>query len=215
MFRVFISASIPPHDDPICRRYPIDKQAIRDALLSILVELLPESEIIWGGHPAITRIMADIVKHQWHSDDYLSHFHLYQSSFFASVFPKENSQFPQENLHLTQTCATREESLLAMRQTMMSPTRPIDIAIFMGGRQEGLSEELRILKENHSRAIVLPLATTGGFSRYIYAQSHPQIRDNNGEGVDIPDELYDACKRYRYYSLFRRALQIAGGRQNS
>lgn len=215
MFRIFISASIPPPEDPICLRYPIDKQAIRDALLSILVELLPESEVIWGGHPAITRIMADIVKHQWCRDDYLSHFHLYQSSFFTTIFPEENRQFPQENLHLTPACATREESLLSMRQTMLSQTRPIDMAIFMGGRQEGLSEELRILRENHPRAIVLPLATTGGFSKYIYERSHPRSIGNNSGGVGISDELYDACKRYRYYSLFRRALQIAGGRQNS
>lgn len=214
MLRVFISASIPNSKDPICTISPIDRQSIRDALMAAMETILPHSEIVWGGHPSITVLIASIVCDVWHKKEYLEHFHLYQSDEFKEDFPEENSLFPPCNIHITPKGTDLQDSLAIMRQNMLSPDNPIDIAIFMGGREEGLSKELRIFRENHPQAIVLPLASTGGYSKQIYKTSYPLSGGGSCGSVGIPDELYDACKRYRYYTLFRRALQIAEERQN-
>lgn len=214
MLRVFISASIPNEESIRC--HPVDKQSIRDALISAIETILElqHSEIVWGGHPSITALIAGILQDIWHKEEYLKRFCLYQSAEFHNDFPEENALFPEENIHITQKGTDLKESLLIMRQKMLSSNHPIHMAIFMGGREEGLSEELSILRKNHPKSLVLPLASTGGYAKQIYENSCSQKNGSDSTSLNIPDDLYDACKRYRYYTLFRRALQIAEERQN-
>lgn len=208
MIRTFVSASVPRETDPICEIAPPDKQAIRDALVAIIDTLLPESEFIWGGAPAITQILAGILCRHG-KQDLLKNFQLYQSEFFSSVFPSENALFAETNKHLTDIRRTREESLTLMREQMLCDSQPIDIAIFIGGREEGLSEELGILRRNHPEAVILPLASTGGYAKCIYQRCREESSKGNDDDIIIPDTLYEGCQRYRFYTLFSLALRIA------
>lgn len=213
MFRIFISASIPPPQDPICLSHPIDKQAIRDALMAAMATILPHSEIVWGGHPAITALIAGILCDIWHEKEYLMRFHLYQSEEFSGNFPKENALFSAGNIHLTPKGNDLQDSLAMMRREMLSPAAPIHMAIFMGGREEGLSKELALLRKHHPHAIVLPLASTGGYARCIYnryAEQRPETQEDN----PLPNELTNASKRYRYYTLFHEAMRLLDRRGN-
>lgn len=217
MFTIFVSASVPGPKDSIQKKYPVDKQAIRDALIAIIDVLLPTSVLIWGGHPSITGMIAEVLCHQ-EKEELIKHFHLYQSKYFASHFPPENSLFPVENQHLTPARFTVKKSLTIMREEMLMASRPIDMAIFMGGREEGLKEELLILKKNHPHALILPLAATGGYSKCIYENlcsvtalttlSLSRGLQCNRERENISNNLYDACNRYRFHTLFSQAISL-------
>lgn len=76
----------------------------------------------------------------------------------------------------------------------------------MGGREEGLSRELALLCEHHPHAIVLPLASTGGYTRCIYQRYTQACFSGRAAANPLPDTLADACKRYRYYALFHEAM---------
>ena len=73
---VFLSASV-----PLPTRHPrfhetADVMAIKEAIKALVIEVIPRGKIIFGGHPAITPLIASLMAD--HFPDYADRAILYQ-----------------------------------------------------------------------------------------------------------------------------------------
>src|SRR5688572_3148776 len=100
---IFLSASIPdPRRD---EKYfsTADPSAIRDAVRALATIVIPHSHLVWGGHPAITPLIHQVLMSTLSQQgfEHLSerspekqsntqHITLYQSKFFEKKFLAEN-----------------------------------------------------------------------------------------------------------------------------
>jgi len=183
---IFLSASIPlPERDP---RYheSADIIAIRDAVISLMDEILPRFRLIWGGHPSITPLVYHVIGHRGLGiQEYVT---LYQSKYFEKIYPEDNNQF--KNVIQTENTNDRESSLLLMRRAMFSSAN-FEAGIFIGG-MDGVEKEFDLFREMHPKAKLFPIASTGAASALIYERmSIKNTRLKND---------------YAYSSLFRDLL---------
>ena len=80
MVKIFLSAGIPmPGRDPRFEA-TIDKLALRDALKALISILDDDSQIVFGGQPAITALLVQLLSEL--DDNLNSKFKLYQIRFF-------------------------------------------------------------------------------------------------------------------------------------
>lgn len=165
---IFLSASIPkPERDP--RFYNCaDFTAIRDAVIGLVNAIIPDFCMVWGGHPAITPIIANIFEKRGYKNDNL--ITLYQSDFFKSDFPEEDKNF--SNFIRTEVVkgADGEPSISASLQRMrerMIGENNIVAAVFIGG-MEGIKDEADIVKRLKPNAKLFPVASTGGAASVCY-----------------------------------------------
>lgn len=184
MIEIFLSASIPlPRRDS--RYYAsADIINIREAVKSLVDVVLPVGHITFGGHPAITPLLALSVKSAGFDRE---RFTLFQSEFFDGQFPEENSEFV--DVRKVRRSDDRESSLKLMRQEMIQ-SRPFFAGVFIGG-MEGVEIEANLFREVCPQAKFLPVASTGAAASLVFR-----------EGVyhrDLMDEL-------TYHTLFRRQL---------
>jgi hypothetical protein len=186
---IFLSASIP--DPKRHAKYfgTADIVAIRDAVRALATVVIPHTQLIWGGHPAITPLIRYVMRTM--KADVSEHVTLHQSEFFTSVFPEENQYF--EKLIISEARPTREESLLVMRQKMLSQEYAFKAGIFIGG-MEGVEEEYQLFKELHPTAQLLPVASTGAAARIIFDNLEPAL-DNR------------LLTEYAYMALFKDLLK--------
>ena len=194
---VFLSASMPKVGrDPKFLK-TADFTAIRDAVVGLINAIIPDFKMVWGGHPAITPIIANIFEKRGYKDEKLVT--LYQSKFFTSVFPEEDKAF--SNLVLTkieQDPNGKDDmnlSLRLMRRKMIGENN-IVAAIFIGG-MEGILYEANIVKDLKPQAKLFPVASTGGASLEFY---NDIIKDH--------DEFLDRELHYdmAYTSMFKTLL---------
>lgn len=229
MFNVFISASIPELTDAeILDNFNKkelylnkDRLAIKEALFALLHVLLPCSNIIWGGHPAITSIIYEITRDILHQEKILPHFHLFQSEYFKPDIEEEGHLPSMANYVLVKGVAnSRTKSLTYMRQKMLSKRRKIDLAVFIGGKEYGLTEELTILRRNHPETLIIPVASTGGYTRKIFQQlcicegSEGKEENSENGSIILPKHLYTKCTRHRFYTLFDDVKKLIVQRRN-
>lgn len=172
---IFLSASIPSAVRDSKYYETADVIAIRDAVLAITSVLLSnDCRLIWGGHPSITKLIAQVLRHYGiEANQYVT---LYQSRHFEKYFPLEN----EEVAHIIkiQDMGTREDSLLEMRKCMLGGNE-FDAAFFVGG-MEGVEDEYFLFKEFHPEAKVFPVASTGAAAKLIYDEN-PSIYDSRLE----------------------------------
>ena len=164
--KIFLSASVPdPERD---RKFydTADIIAIRDAVRALATVVIPKAQLIWGGHPAITPLIRFVMDKM--KSDIKQHVTLYQSKFFEEFFPEDNFEF--ENIVLTSALNTRDESLMKMRQEMITDNN-FTAGIFIGG-MEGVIDEYRMYNQAHPRSLILPIASTGGAAKLIYEESN-------------------------------------------
>lgn len=194
---IFLSASVPkPERDP--RFYDCaDFTAIRDAVIGLVNAIIPDFCMVWGGHPAITPIIANIFEKRGYKNDNL--ITLYQSDFFKSDFPEEDKNF--SNFIRTELVKGADgkpsisASLQRMRERMIGENN-IVAAVFIGG-MEGIMDEADIVKELKPKAKLLPVASTGGASFVFYDKII------NEQDKTLYDELhYDMA----YSSMFKTLL---------
>lgn len=186
---IFLSASIPlPERD---QKYlaSADIIAIRDAIIALTTVILPEHRIIWGGHPSITPLIYYVMEKR--NLNIQDHVRLYQSKLFEKYFPEDNNKF--ENVYLTEITGNRDESLQFMREKMFSDYT-YDAAIFIGG-MEGVEAEYKMFAKRFPRALLLPLASTGGAAAIIYNEMLP---------VEMKNERF--VKDFGYMSVFQKYL---------
>lgn len=186
---IFLSASIPmPERDP---KYfgTADVIAIRDSVLALTTVLLPKYRLVWGGHPSITALIANVLNH---SDKKANeHVTLYQSKFYENRFPLENESVA--HIVITPDLGDEKASLDEMRKQMIQGNQ-FDAAFFIGG-MEGVDLEFRIFTSTHPEAKVFPIASTGAAAKIIYDEA--------------PDK-YDSrlATELTYTSLFKDLLNI-------
>lgn len=156
MSAIFLSASV-----PLVNRGNYHETAnpflIQCAVRELVISVIRQHKIVWGGHPAITPMIWSICEDL--SIDYSEAVVLYQSRFFQDRFPEENQRF--HNVVLTDAVSTdMNASLLLMREQMLS-RHDLVAAVFIGG-MEGVEAEYDLFIRFHPQAKVLPVAAPGG-----------------------------------------------------
>lgn len=156
MSAIFLSASV-----PLIGRGDYHETAnpflIQCAVRELVIAVIRQYKIVWGGHPAITPMMWSICEDL--GIDYSESVVLYQSNFFQDRFPEENQRF--RNVVLTDAVPKdMGASLLLMREQMLS-RQDLAAAVFIGG-MDGVEAEYDLFVRFHPKAKVLPVAAPGG-----------------------------------------------------
>jgi SLOG cluster3 family len=160
---VFLSASV-----PLPSRHPrfhetADVMAIKEAIKALVIEVIPRGRIIFGGHPAITPLVASLMAS--HFPNHTDRAVLYQSLEFDGQFPPEVEAFPKV-VYTPKSLNGAAGSLLTMRKRMMSDYQ-IAVAVFIGG-MEGVLDEFILARDLCPNAKFIPLASTGAAALEIF-----------------------------------------------
>lgn len=193
--KIFLSASIPYPERNKKYYDTADILAIRDAVRALATVVIPNSHLIWGGHPSITPLIRFVMNRM--NVNVKEHITLYQSLYFEGVFPKDNFAF--ENIVQTEKTDNREESLLIMRKRMIEGNN-FKAGIFIGGMEgiEGTEEtrgEFELFSEANPNAIILPIASTGAAAKIVF--------DKYKQKKNFDNRLLED---YAYMALFRDFL---------
>ena len=156
MSAIFLSASV-----PVIGRGDYHETAnpflIQTAVRELVIAVIRQHTIVWGGHPSITPMIWAICEGL--GVDYARKVVLYQSDFFEDRFPEENGRFG--NVVFTEAVGgDRDASLLHMREIILS-REDLVAAIFIGG-MEGVEHEYELFRRFHPQAIALPVPAPGG-----------------------------------------------------
>jgi len=161
MSAIFLSASV-----PVVGRgnyyETADPFLIQSAVREFVTVALGRRLIVWGGHPAITpmvwAVCADL------GVSFAKAVVLYQSKYFADIFPEENKRFGNVE-YVEAVPKDRDASLLQMRKAMLS-RKDLATAVFIGG-MEGILAEHAMFAELHPDARVLTVPAAGGAARQL------------------------------------------------
>lgn len=160
---LFLSASVPVAGRADGKYLATaDIIAIRDAVIALASVALPRYHLIWGGHPSITPLIANVLRHS--NKEVNSSVTVYQSSYFVKEFPKENKDV--EHVVVTESLGERGSSLELMRRQMVSEN-DYAAAVFIGG-MDGVEDEYKMFVESHPEAKVFPMASTGAAALMLY-----------------------------------------------
>lgn len=184
---VFVSASVPDPRRPGQEMYAetADNVAIRDAITALVQVVTPVTTLVFGGHPAITPMVARVAGQM----NTLENVTIYQSAYFEPMFPRETRAF--RSLRIIPARGDRDQSLEDMRAAMLKG--PFEAAFFIGGML-GVEEEFRALQGSTA---CYPIATTGGAAL------------NLAKGYTDRPYLFTS---YDYVPLFRRLLGVTAAR---
>jgi hypothetical protein len=183
---IFLSASIPDREPWVNYSDPV---AIREAILALVAVAVPERELVFGGHPAIS----PLVEHAARTLGKTNNVHIFQSRWFEQMIPPEAQRF--KNFHWTDKGNDKPESLLIMRHKMIE-FLPYCGAVFIGG-MDGIEQECDLFKTLRQGSLVLPIASTQGASLDLWKK---------GEGPTDPVVRKKLEQDRRYRSLFRGLL---------
>ena len=160
---LFLSASVPIEGRAEGKYLAsADVIAIRDAVIALASVVLPHYHLIWGGHPSITPLIANVLRHS--NKVVNKSVTVYQSGYFVKVFPKENKDV--EHIVVTKDLGDVGKSLALMRNEMIA-NNDFAAAIFIGG-MNGVEDEYKMFTECHPDAMVFPIASTGAAAQIIY-----------------------------------------------
>lgn len=156
MSTIFLSASV-----PLVGRGSYYETAnpflIQCAVRELVIAVIRQCKIVWGGHPAITpmiwRICEDL------GVDYSQSVILYQSAFFEDHFPEENKRF--HNVIITDAVPNDMDASLQTLRTQMLSREDLVAAVFIGG-MEGVEIEHDLFRGFHPTAKVLAVPSPGG-----------------------------------------------------
>lgn len=185
MIDIFMSASVPVPGRDTRFLKTLDVVAIREAVKALVLEVVPVGRLTFGGHPAITPLVAMLMREV--AKDYRGNVTIFQSQNFERQFVSENDEFVDLRIVASENLA--ESSLEAMRAEMLS-SREFDAAFFFGG-MEGVIEEFEAFRTIHPNATCFPIASTGSAAAELFVR---------GE--------YDSLLKTEltYPSLFRKLL---------
>ena len=160
---LFLSASVPVAGRADGKYLATaDIIAIRDAVIALASVVLPRHHLIWGGHPSITPLIANVLRHS--NKEVNSSVTVYQSGYFVKEFPKENKDV--EHVVVTESLGERVSSLDLMRRRMVIEN-DFAAAVFIGG-MDGVEDEYKMFVESHPEAKVFPMASTGAAALMLY-----------------------------------------------
>ena len=160
---LFLSASVPVAGRADGKYLATaDIIAIRDAVIALASVVLPRYHLIWGGHPSITPLIANVLRHS--NKEVNSSVTVYQSGYFVKEFPKENKDV--EHVVVAESLGERVSSLDLMRRRMVIEN-DFAAAVFIGG-MDGVEDEYKMFVESHPEAKVFPMASTGAAALMLY-----------------------------------------------
>jgi hypothetical protein len=164
MTAIFLSASVPV---PGRGNYyeTADPFLIQCAVRELVMAVIQDRQIVWGGHPAITPMIWTICQDM--GADYSKSVVLYQSKFFQDQFPEENKHFGNV-VFIDAVPEDRDASLLKMREAMLSRA-DLNAAVFVGG-MEGVEAEYNLFRKFHPDSKVLLVPSPGGAARSLADQ---------------------------------------------
>lgn len=163
---LFLSASVPVAGRADGKYLATaDIIAIRDAVIALASVVLPRYHLIWGGHPSITPLIANVLRHS--NKEVNSSVTVYQSGYFVKEFPKENKDV--EHVVVTESLGERVSSLDLMRRRMVIEN-DFAAAVFIGG-MDGVEDEYKMFVESHPKAKVFPMASTGAAALMLYNEN--------------------------------------------
>ncbi|MCY1665845.1 SLOG domain-containing protein [Rhizobium sp. SL86] len=189
MIRIFLSVSVPlPSRDPVYFE-TADVLGIREAVKGLVSEVVLHGTIVFGGHPAITPLIALLLRDM--GNQYRGRVILYQSEAFKDKYPPEKSEFLNV-IDVPAVGISETDSLQAMRERMIYDA-PYDAGVFIGG-MEGVELEFNMFREAYHGAPIWPVASTGAAARRIFDQ------------LDRPNpDLW--LHELTYSTLFRRMIR--------
>jgi hypothetical protein len=195
---IFLSASVPdPRRDP---KYfnSANLINIRDAVCGLAELVLPAGELVFGGHPAISPMIA-LIAQQLRRLDAVT---IYQSRFFEKQIPPTTLAFGPR-ITWTDMDVDRATSLARMRGEMIEgPTgqpRRYTAGFFIGG-MEGVEEEERMFRRAQPHAAFWPVASTGAAARLIFEDQRTEVlrqREAVRLGSTAVEELLTNALAYR------------------
>lgn len=178
MNAIFLSASV-----PIVGRGNYHESAdpflIQSAVREFVTATLGRRLIVWGGHPAITPMVWAVCEDLGVS--FAKAVVLYQSKFFADMFPEENKRFGNVE-YVDAVPGDQAASLLRMREVMLSRA-DLTAAVFIGG-MEGILEEHAMFIGLHPAAKILAVPAPGGAARQL-AESLGVVSEADLQNVDF------------------------------
>lgn len=157
---VFLAASFPSGERG--QHYePFDAGAIADAVTAVVRAVLAnDGKMLFGGHPTITPLVL-LVARELRCNNAVE---VFQSAWFEDQITQETRALAAAGhgtIRWTARCATREESLRAMRAQMLSDAYTPAAAVFVGG-MEGIEDEYRQVTESWPGTPRIPLPGPGG-----------------------------------------------------
>jgi hypothetical protein len=177
MRNIFLSAGVPEPDDEAYGA-TADPLLIHSAIRSLCTIAFGHKRLVWGGHPAITPMMWAACENM--GINYATTVHLYQSRFFAEMYPEENKRF--QNVTYVRAGRDIEQSLAFMRSAMMRDYR-YEAGVFIGGKS-GVEIEFDLFRRAHPRAAAIIFPSTGGASMLL-AKRYPKYSAPGGDFVDF------------------------------
>ena len=171
---IFLSASIPEERKNSKYFNSADVIAIRDAVIALVRVALPTYKLIWGGHPSITKLVANVLAH---SDINIQGcVTLYQSLYYERFFPLENNSVA--NIITTPDLGEQESSEEELRERMIGGNN-FYAGVFIGG-MEGVEKEFEIFIQKHPHAKVIPIASSGAAAKNIFDRisADPRLLNN-------------------------------------
>ena len=167
---LFLSASVPIAERADGKYLATaDVIAIRDAVIALTSVALPYYRLIWGGHPSITPLITNVLKHS--NKEVNANVTVYQSKYFVKIFPEENKYV--EHIVVTDDLGELGKSLELMRSEMIVKN-DFAAAVFIGG-MNGVEDEYNMFVASHSDAKVLPVASTGAAALALYESQKDQF----------------------------------------
>ena len=165
---IFLSASVPLPSRNRIYYESVDLLALREALKALAEYVLPVGRITYGGHPAITPLLALFTEKAGLDR---AKFTLFQSAMFDGVraeqMPQDNALFADVRI-VPAPSQFDGDNVRVMREAMIT-SRSFDAAVIIGG-MDGCFEELAMFRDFHPNALIMPIATTGAAARMIFDQ---------------------------------------------
>ena len=185
--KIFLSASIPT----VGREYyeGSNPLLIREAVVAFTRVCMEYNiEFYFGGHPAISPLVYQIAKN--YLMDKEAPIRIYQSAWFKDKIPSEIKYYG--NIVWTPKCDNIGDSVQLMRDKMFEENKDTCCAVFIGG-MDGIIEEAKKISSLCPGIKLLPIASTGCASAFVYSKYG--IHD-----IDMESNVV-------YLSVFRKLLK--------
>jgi hypothetical protein len=197
---VFLSASVPDsRRDP---RYfeTGNSVAIRDAVITLVTLVLPQTTLVFGGHPAITPMVKEVADRM----NLFERVRMFQSKYFREKYLADLERFRYVEIP---AASTLEDSLLEMR-TKMIESSEFSTAFFIGG-MEGVMAEWHLFSEVKPYVPRLLLATTVGAAKELWNALEVPPGLSPQERSQHLAQVWDLGHKINYTALFTKLLRLS------
>jgi hypothetical protein len=170
--RVFLSASIPDAKRDPRFHQTADNIAIRECVVALAEVVLRGGELVFGGHPAISPMVARVATYLGQLDAVT----IFQSEYFRGQIPSSTLQMPRIHWSVA-VKQDRNASLDLMRAEMLDVRRggaSFDVGVFVGG-MEGIEAEYDLFRAAQPLAAFWPIPAGGAAAKGRYDRDRDEV----------------------------------------